>query len=269
MNFRLCRLAAFGFSMFGALSSGLAQPMATEPSTTIAPSTASRGAPVTTDVAPSGTGKVLSSAESDYVLVPGDTIEMTIFREPDLTSQSSIARDGTVQLPLIKEVKLAGLTVRDARDLLRKLYDEKYLVNPQVYLNIVRFSQRKFTILGQVLKPGAYQLEGNESLDLLEAIGMAGGFTTIADHRHIVIKRKNVDNGPDSAVTQPDPEKATPWSNRIPILGWFHARGASHKTSSQQRFQVITANATRMADGQEAPIMILPGDVITVGESWY
>jgi len=98
---------------------------------------------------------------------------------------------------------------------------------------------------------------------------MAGGFTTIADHRHIVIKRKNVDNGPDSAVTQPDPEKATPWSNRIPILGWFHARGASHKTSSQQRFQVITANATRMADGQEAPIMILPGDVITVGESWY
>ena len=62
-------------------------------------------------------GGALSSGESDYVLVIGDVVELNVFREPDLTTQATIARDGTVQLPLIREVTLAGYTIRDAREL--------------------------------------------------------------------------------------------------------------------------------------------------------
>jgi len=272
MNFRLFQVVTFVFSAIALFPGAQAQSAALEPAgaagTSVSPDAPGTVyAPQTT-----ATGKVLSSAEGDYVLAPGDTIEMTIFREPDLTSQSSIARDGTVQLPLIKEVKLAGLTVRDARDLLRKLYDEKFLVNPQVYLSIVRFSQRKFTILGQVQKPGAYELEGGETLDLLEAIGMAGGFTPTADHGRILIKRKSGDNvgAPlDHSISEPTPKTAIPWYQKLPIIGLFHRHDALPETSKTSRFQAITANAKRMAAGQEEPIMILPGDVITVGESWY
>lgn len=171
---------------------------------------------------------MLSSAENDYVLASGDTIEMSVFREPELTTRSTIARDGTVQLPLIQEVNLAGLSVREARNLLRGLYAKSYLVNPQVYLNVTQFAQRKFTIIGQVANPGSYQLEGGQTLELLEAVGMAGGFTRIADRGRVTVKRR-VDG----------------------------------------KVQVIRANAKRMADGREEALMIQPGDVITVGESWY
>jgi hypothetical protein len=85
-------------------------------------------------------GGALASGESDYVLVVGDVVELNVFREPDLTTQATLARYGTVQLPLIREVKLAGLTIRDAREVLRGLYDKQFLVDPQVFL---QFGHRK------------------------------------------------------------------------------------------------------------------------------
>ncbi len=172
--------------------------------------------------------QVLTSAEGDYVLSPGDTIEMTVFREPELTSRSAIARDGSVQLPLIREVKLAGLSVRDARALLTKVYSEKYLVNPQIFLSVSQFAQRKFTIMGQVARPGSYQLEGGQSLSLLEAIGMAGGFTRIADRGRVLVRR-----------------------------------------GSTADKKVHKLNAKRMAEGKIEMFEILPGDIITIGESWF
>ena len=135
-------------------------------------------------------GGALASGESDYVLVVGDVVELNVFREPDLTTQATIARDGTVQLPLIREVKLAGLTIRDAREQLRGLYDSKFLVDPQVFLNVVKYAERKFTIMGQVARPGSYELQGGERIDLLEAVGLAGGFTRIANRGRVIIQRR-------------------------------------------------------------------------------
>ena len=135
-------------------------------------------------------GGALASGESDYVLVVGDVVELNVFREPDLTTQATLARDGTVQLPLIREVKLAGLTIRDAREVLRGLYDKQFLVDPQVFLNVVKYAERKFTIMGQVSRPGSYELQGGERMDLLEAIGLAGGFTRIANRGRVIVQRR-------------------------------------------------------------------------------
>lgn len=198
------------------------------PATTATGSTSSAPAPSAAAPAPEAIGQPLNSAEGDYILNPGDVIEMTIFREPELTSRSAIAGDGTVQLPLIKEVKLAGLTVRSARERLTALYNDNFLVNPQVYLNVIGYAKRHFTILGQINRPGSYDLQGGQTLTLLEAIGMAGGFTRIADQGRISIRRE--ENGEPHA---------------------------------------IRANAKRIADGKDPALTILPGDVITIGESWY
>lgn len=147
-------------------------------------------APVSMPAVIRSPGGPLSSGESDYILVVGDVVELNVFREPDLTTQATIARDGTVQLPLIREVTLAGLTIRDAREQLRTLYDKQFLVDPQVFLNVVKYAERKFTIMGQVARPGSYELQGGERIDLLEAIGLAGGFTRIADRGRVIIQRK-------------------------------------------------------------------------------
>ena len=168
------------------------EPVAAASPAAVAP--AAPSAPVVVPAVVRPTGGALSSGESDYVLVVGDTVELNVFREPDLTTQATIARDGTVQLPLIREVKLAGLTIRDAREQLRGLYDKKFLVDPQVFLSVVKYADRKFTIMGQVARPGSYELQGGERIDLLEAIGLAGGFTRIANRGRVIIQRREGDS---------------------------------------------------------------------------
>ena len=133
------------------------------------------------------------TANGDYVLRPGDTIEMIVYREQDLSLRSRIGKDGMVQLPLLGELKIGGLTVRAATSLIHQKYNADYLVEPQIYLNIAAYNSRKFTIIGQVGKPGAYEFGGGEEIGLLEAIGMAGGFTRIADRGHVVVKRREGD----------------------------------------------------------------------------
>ncbi|MEI7864167.1 MAG: polysaccharide biosynthesis/export family protein [Chthoniobacterales bacterium] len=155
-----------------------------------APAVQAVAAPAPPPTVSTGPATALSSGESDYILVIGDVIELNVFREPELTTQAIIARDGSVQLPLVREVSLAGLTIRDARELLRGLYDKQFLVNPQVFLNVVKYAQRKFTIMGQITRPGSYELQGGERMDILEAIGLAGGFTRVADRSRVTIQRK-------------------------------------------------------------------------------
>ena len=153
-------------------------------------------APTTTSTAPEpptnatqSSTPAAAAASGDYVLSPSDTIEMSVFRQPDLTTRSPIASDGSVQFPLIGEVKVGGLALRNAREVIRKRYNADYLVEPQVYLNVVAYAQRSFTILGQVAKPGTYNFPGGKSLNLLEAVGIAGGFTRLADRRSVSVKR--------------------------------------------------------------------------------
>lgn len=174
-------------------------------------------------------GTMISSAAGDYVLSTSDTIEMTIYREPDLSTRSKVGSDGAVQLPLVGEVKVSGLTVRQAREAIQRLYDADYLVNPQVYLNLVDFAQRKFTILGQVAKPGAYEFPGGRTLGLLEAVGIAGGFNRSADRGKVLVRRTS--------------EGGTEGSFKV--------------------------NAKKLSSSGSETFNILPGDVITVGESWF
>lgn len=183
-----------------------------------------------TPVVPSGTpSNFISSAAGDYVLGAADTIEVSIYREPDLTTRCRVGSDGTVQLPLIREVRVAGLTVRDARELIRKKYDEDYIVDPQISLNLIDFAKREFTILGQVVKPGPYEIPGGRPLGLLQAIGMAGGFGKSADKGKVIVRR------------------TTPGG----------AEG------------VIKVNAKKLSAGAKETFEIKPGDVITVEESWF
>jgi polysaccharide export outer membrane protein len=55
---------------------------------------------------------------------------------------------------------------------------------------VVKYAERKFTIMGQVARPGSYELQGGERIDLLEAIGLAGGFTRIANRGRVIVQRR-------------------------------------------------------------------------------
>ena len=133
---------------------------------------------------------VTAQDASNYKISANDVLEFRVFQESDLDAQVRLAGDGTAIFPLIGSVNLAGKSVAEATALLRQRYLNGYLVNPQISLMIQAYSKRTFTVLGQVGHPGTFELVGDQSVSLLEAIGMASGYTRIADPGKITIRRK-------------------------------------------------------------------------------
>src|SRR5580698_306526 len=105
-----------------------------------------------------------------------DAVFVTVYQEDDLATRAAVDDNGNVMLPLLGLVKISGLTAGEAADKIRGLYDKDYLVNPQVNLIIEKFAQITFSVLGQVQHPGNFDFPQNNSVNLLEAIAMAGGY---------------------------------------------------------------------------------------------
>jgi polysaccharide biosynthesis/export protein len=105
---------------------------------------------------------------------------------------------GTVSLPLIGRVFVAGLTAQEVEDLLVARYGEKYLQNPQVAVFVREFSTERITIEGAVAHPGIFPLTGK--VTLLRAMAMAGGFGSIADTSKVMLYRVNEDKVRQVAV---------------------------------------------------------------------
>ena len=113
------------------------------------------------------------SADSNYRICANDLVEIRVFQEPDLDSRVRIGGDGSVTLPLVGAVGLGGKTINEASDFLRQKYGARFLVNPQLTVTVMEFSKKRFTVLGQVQTPGSYSMPDNETVTLLQAIGMA------------------------------------------------------------------------------------------------
>jgi polysaccharide export outer membrane protein len=109
--------------------------------------------------------------------------------EDDLTTEMRLGKDGTTTFPLLGVVNLAGKTVEEAAAIMRDALGKDYLVNPQITLTVIEYAKRRFTVLGQVQKPGSYELPGEESVTLLQAIAMAGGFTRLAVQSKVTVTR--------------------------------------------------------------------------------
>ncbi len=166
--------------------------------------------------------------QGNYLLAPNDLISVTIFQEDDLATKSRVGNDGTISVPLIGSVKVGGKSVDDAAQIIRSRLAKGYLVNPQVNVGVVEFAKRFVTVLGQVQKGGTFEFPDQGGLSLLQAIGLAGGYSKIANPKKIVVKRKL--DGKETVVLVNGLEQAA--------------------KNGTQAFEV------------------LPGDTITVAESW-
>ena len=162
----------------------------------------------------------------NYTLQPNDLVDIRVFQEDDLASIQRISQDGMITFPLIGPVHIGGRTVQDATQLIRDRLGAKFLVRPQVTLTVTEYAKRLFTVMGQVQRPGTYRFPDNATLNLIQAIGIGGGYTRLADSGRITIKRQI--NGMESVFK-------------------INARSMARD------------NKTQMID-------IIPGDLITVGE---
>jgi polysaccharide export outer membrane protein len=135
-----------------------------------------------------------AQAEStDYVLQRSDLIRVLIFQQPDLLREVRITQEYTITLPLIGTIDLRDRTVRQAEEIIRGLYDKDYLVNPQVNLTVLEYTQRTVQVVGAVNQPGAVVFPPEQKMGLVEAIARAGGQSRIADLKRVRLTRTNAE----------------------------------------------------------------------------
>lgn len=133
--------------------------------------------------------EVTTTAGVNYILAPNDVIFIRVLFEDDLDTKARLSKDGTIQFPLLGQITIGGKTIQEATKLITDQLKPNYLVNPQVSITIVDYSKHFFTILGQVAKPGSYEIPAEGTVDLLQAIGLAGSFTRIGSHKKITVQR--------------------------------------------------------------------------------
>ena len=109
-----------------------------------------------------------------YEIHPGDMFQLSVYNQPTLTSNILIAPDGTANLPLVGILKLSGLNMDDAMNLIEQKLS-RYLKSPIVTFSPVTVSGYYFTIAGRVNRPGNYTVSIGQTR-LLDAIALAGGF---------------------------------------------------------------------------------------------
>lgn len=125
----------------------------------------------------------------DYIIGEGDVLKITVYDHPDLTTVERVTGEGTISFPLIGQVEVAGLTTFEISEKISTFLTNGYIVNPQVTVFIQEFKSKKASIMGQVNRPGLYELPGTTTF--LELLSKAGGLTKDAGDKAI-IKRKTV-----------------------------------------------------------------------------
>src|SRR3982751_222520 len=125
----------------------------------------------------SGALKDTQVTSTDFFLGPEDVLEITVWRNQDLSRQTVVRPDGMVSMPLIGDVQASGLT---ANQLSARIADrlKEFKENPSVSVRVKEVNSYNIFVLGEVNHPGKFQLKSNTSV--LQAIAVAGGFTIYA-----------------------------------------------------------------------------------------
>lgn len=146
----------------------------------------SQTAPATQSAAP-GSGAVNND---NYVIGIDDLLSINVWKEPDISRAVPVRSDGKISLPLVGEVTAGGQTPKALKaEITEKL--KNYISEPEVTVIVQEMRSKKFNIMGQVGRPGSYQLSGN--MTVLDGLAIAGGFRDFAKKKDIYVLRKKAD----------------------------------------------------------------------------
>jgi polysaccharide export outer membrane protein len=132
---------------------------------------------------------------TDYKIGPNDLLEITVFGLPELAQTVRVAEDGSITMPLLGKVEVAGLTAQELEKKLATILDQQYTKEARVTVFIREY--QKVSVLGAVGRPGQYELVGPTTL--LQVIAQAGGLTAQAMNELFVYRRAK--DGQQTTIT--------------------------------------------------------------------
>lgn len=235
----------------------------------------------------------------DYVLAPGDVINVTVFNEPELSVENlRIPGNGVVSYPLLGRINTTNYSVATLEKQLTAMLLNGYLKKPRVSISVVQY--RPFFVRGDVDQPGQHPF--TEGMTLEQALTVAGGSSDIGDDTKVSISRLdgetfqvhevNFPIRPGDVITvkrdvTTQAEKATNYvylygqvnkpggyefrsgltvEKAVAMAGGFTPRASKHKIDISRYTE---GDGPHTLDSVKLTASIMPGDVITVGESWF
>jgi polysaccharide export outer membrane protein len=118
-------------------------------------------------------------------LGPGDRVRVIVFGQQQLSGDFVIGDDGSLSLPLVGRMPVAGLTAGQAEKAMRDRLGHGIIVNPEVSIDVLQY--RPVYVVGEVVRPGGYELVGKGRV--INAVALAGGFTYRARTDRIMVMR--------------------------------------------------------------------------------
>jgi polysaccharide export outer membrane protein len=132
-----------------------------------------------------------SAADNDYRLAGGDVIKVSVFQNPDLTTDVRVSESGTISFPLVGVLKVGGMTLGQAEaEIAKRLQAGGFVAEPQVNISLSAVVGNQVSVLGQVNKPGNYPLV-SFNLRLSQVLAMAGGVAQTGGDIVIVTGTRN------------------------------------------------------------------------------
>jgi polysaccharide export outer membrane protein len=125
---------------------------------------------------------------TEYRIGPEDVLQISIWKNEALSRTLPVRPDGKITLPLLNDIQAAGYTPMEFRDALVKKLEE-YIPSPEVSVIVVEPRSFKVSVLGEVAKPGRYELKSRATV--LDVLALAGGLNQFASRRSITILRPN------------------------------------------------------------------------------
>jgi polysaccharide export outer membrane protein len=125
-----------------------------------------------------------------YRIRSTDKLSIRVFQEEELTTISRVDSKGTINLPLVNEVRVSGLTLSEAERTIESAYvNGRFLRNPEVTVEVEEYAPREVSINGQVKNPGRFPLPVESSMTVLDLVTRAGGFTDTAEGNAVRVTR--------------------------------------------------------------------------------
>lgn len=134
----------------------------------------------------------MKAEKKNYVhrLALADRVRVAVYQEDDLSTLTRIDARGRINLPLLGEITIGGLTIPEAQTAIENAYkDGRYLRNPQVTINVEEYAQREVSITGQIGNPGRYSLPPELTYSVVELVTKAGGITDIGKGSAVTVTR--------------------------------------------------------------------------------
>jgi len=138
---------------------------------------------------PNNAAKTPVARTASHKLQPMDLIKIQFFQEQELDRDLRVSQDHKIVLPLIGPVDVKDRSVREVEILVANLFRGDYLVNPQVNVTVLEYSQRTVAVLGAVNTPGPVVLPPEKQFTLLDAIARSGGFSRLANRKLVSLTR--------------------------------------------------------------------------------